>query len=66
MKPRSMFSKLLPSASSCSDWMGTETSSWMLAGLLPSRKNRHPADSSSLLILIRAVASFCDVGMGIE
>ena len=36
-------------------------SSWMLAGLLPSGKNRQPAASSSLLILIRAVASFSGI-----
>jgi hypothetical protein len=30
----------------------------MLAGLFPSGKNRQPAISSSLLILILAVASF--------
>ncbi len=33
----------------------------MLAGAVPSRKKRQPATSSSLLILIRAVASLTDI-----
>src|SRR2546428_6542897 len=59
-KPLLVFSKLSPRASRSDDLMVTLDSRRMLAGLFPSGKKRQPAASSSLLILIRAVASLSD------
>src|SRR5438309_11160393 len=59
-KPLLAFSKLSPRASRSDDLMVTLDSRRMLAGLFPSGKKRQPAASSSLLILIRAVASLSD------
>src|SRR3990172_10770705 len=60
MKPLLVFSKFSPRASRSDDFMVTLGSRWMLAGFFPSEKKRQPAASSSLLILIRAVASLSD------
>jgi hypothetical protein len=57
MKPLLVFSKFSPRASKSDDLMVTLGSRRILAGLFPSAKKRQPAASSSLLILIRAVAS---------
>src|SRR5450759_5839697 len=57
MKPLLVFSKFSPSASRSDDLIVTLGSRRMLAGALPSGKKRQPAASSSLFILIRAVAS---------
>ena len=57
MKPLLVFSKFSPSASRSDDLIVTLGSRRMLAGAFPSGKKRQPAASSSLLILIRAVAS---------
>ena len=57
MKPLLVFSKLSPSASRSDDLIVTLGSRRMLASALPSGKKRQPAASSSLLILIRAMAS---------
>ena len=57
MKPLLVLSKLSPRASRSDDLMVTLGSRRMFAGALPSAKKRQPAASSSLLILIRAVAS---------
>ena len=62
MKPLRVFSKLSPNASKSDCLIVTPGSRQMFAGLSPSAKKRHPAASSSLLIFIRAVASF----MGIQ
>ncbi len=42
--------------------MATFVSSWMFARSFPSAKTRQPASSSSLLILMLAVASLCCIG----
>jgi hypothetical protein len=59
-KPFPVFSKLSPSASRSADLIVTPGSSRMVAGWSPAGKKRQPAVSSSLLILMRAVASFSD------
>gem|GEM_PF-5771784 len=56
-KPLPVLSKFSPSASSSAVLIETLGSSRMFAGWLPSGKNRQPDASSSLLILMRAVAS---------
>jgi hypothetical protein len=56
--PVAVFSKSLPKASSSAILIVTFGSSSMLAGSLPSGKNLQPAASSSLLIFMRAAASF--------
>ena len=64
MKPLLAFSKSSPSESRSWDLSVTLGSSWMLAGPLASEKKRQPATSSSLLILIRAEASFMRLERG--
>ena len=60
-KPLLVFSKSSPRPSRSDFLSVTLASSRMLAGPSPSSKNRHPAASSSLLILTRAVASFISI-----
>jgi len=60
MNPLLVFSKFSPNASRSDDLIVTLGSRRMFAGALPSGKKRQPAVSSSLLILIRAVASLAD------
>src|ERR1022692_643999 len=64
MNPLVVFSKLSPSASRSVDLIVTLGSRRMLAGALPSGKKRQSPASSSLLILIRAVASFSGILIG--
>ena len=59
-KPLLAFSKLSPSASRSTDLIVTLGSRRMFAGFSPMGKKRQLAASRSLLILIRAVASFSD------
>src|ERR1035437_4674582 len=59
--PFVVFSKLSPSASRSVDLILTLGSSRMFAGVLPSWKKRQPAASSSLLILMRGVASLSGI-----
>ena len=58
MNPVLDFSKSSPRASRSCVFTVTLGSSWMFAGPLASAKKRQPAFSSSLLILMRAAASF--------
>ena len=58
MKPLVVFSKFSPRASRSWAFRVTLGSSWMFAGPLASAKKRQPVASSSLLILMRAAASF--------
>ena len=58
MKPVEVFSKSLPKESRSGALIVTPVSRQILAGKFPSAKKRQPAASSSLLILILAVASF--------
>ena len=55
MRPLLAFSKLSPNASRSDALIVTLGSRRIFAALLPSAKNRQPAASSSLLILMRAV-----------
>lgn len=57
-KPFVLFSKSSPSALRSVDFRVTPGSRRIFAGALPSSKKRQPEASSSLLILMRAVASF--------
>jgi hypothetical protein len=60
------FSKFSQSASRWDDLIVALAPRRMLAGLVPSAKKRQPAASSSLLILIRAVALYLPFGSSVS